>query len=52
MDDVRQVTEGLNIVDYGGLSHRPATCGKGGLALGLARFPSMELIKAVSSPQI
>ena len=35
-----------------GLPHKPATCGNGGFALGVARLPSRELIKAVSSPQI
>src|SRR5690606_1555272 len=35
-----------------GLPHSPLTCGKGGLALGLARLPSSALSSAVSSPQM
>jgi len=34
-----------------GLAQRPATAGKGGRGRGIPRFPSMEVISAVSSPQ-
>ena len=35
-----------------GLPQTPAAAGNGGLARGLARRPSSELISAVSSPQM
>ncbi|MNN57851.1 hypothetical protein D3C81_1728610 [compost metagenome] len=35
-----------------GLPHTPTAAGNGGLARGLARRPSSELISAVSSPQM
>src|SRR3990170_6157513 len=33
-----------------GLSQRPFTAGNGGLGLGIPRFPSIERMRAVSSP--
>src|ERR1051325_10891334 len=35
-----------------GCANTPETAGNGGLMRGLPRFPSMEFIKAVSSPQM
>ena len=35
-----------------GLPRRPASTGKGGLLRGSPRFPSIELKRAVSSPQM
>ncbi len=34
-----------------GLSHRPLTAGNGGRGRGSPRLPSMEVMRAVSSPQ-
>ena len=34
-----------------GFSHKPETTGYGGLGFGIPRFPSIEAINAVSSPQ-
>jgi len=34
-----------------GFPHNPFTAGKGGLGRGVPRFPSMEAMRAVSSPQ-
>jgi hypothetical protein len=48
--DPRDVGEGLDVVDVGGLPHSPLAAGTRAQP-GMPRLPSMEAMSAVSSPQ-
>ena len=41
----------LNIINVRRFSNKPFSAGKGGLGVGIPRLPSIDAIKAVSSPQ-
>ena len=52
VDDPRHVGKGLHVVDVGGLAPDSRDwAGKGGLSRGMPRLPSMDAMRAVSSPQ-
>ena len=50
-NDLGYISVGFNVVIVGRFVPHPLTAGKGGLGRGSPRFPSIEAMRAVSSPQ-